>query len=157
MINTLEILKAIPEYHTLSIFKKNQLSQLIENKLNKISFKIQYSAFLPYERDDKLNLNRNFPEAFYKWLTQFPEDQRLGFLCAGLSVTYITQREFDQLFDIAIEKLYEAIREWDKKRGGVLVPKTPEANEAPRPKGRGFFRIISAARNFCAASLVLAS
>ncbi len=118
-----QIFDLIPEIKTRkNIFTKNQFYKFCETKINKIEYKLKLSPYIPYTNaEDKLNLNRNFSTAVCKWLFQFPEEKRLGFLLLALSIIYVTEREMDTFLEIAIEKLCQVFKEKGDRTLGILL------------------------------------
>ena len=117
-----QIFDVVPEIKTRkNIFTKNQLYKFCDTKINKIEYKLKISPYMPYTTaEDKLNLNRDFSTAVCKWLFQFPEEKRLGFLLLVLSIIYVTEREMDTFLEIAIENLCQVFKEKGDRTFGIL-------------------------------------
>jgi hypothetical protein len=125
------LFSAIPEFSELEISAKSEISHFLELRISKFDLKLAQSPYVPYQRDDPRNINSNFGEAFRQWLIQFPEEHRLGFLHAGMGITYITKPEFDIFVEIALEQLFDKIMD-DESRSGRAAPSKREILERLR-------------------------
>ena len=115
------LFSSVPEFAKLAISAKSEISHLLELRISKFVLKLEQSPYVPYRRDDPLNINRNFGDALRQWLGQFPPEHRLGFLHAAMGINYITEPEFDVFAQIAQERLFDAIAD-DELRSRRPVP-----------------------------------
>lgn len=117
-----QIFDLVPEIRTVrDTFARNRLYKFCESKLNKIEHKLSHSPYMPYTTaEDRLNVNRDFPTAVCKWLSQFPENERFGFLLMVLSIIYITEKEMDTFLEIAIENSCQVIKEREGRSLEIL-------------------------------------
>jgi len=103
------VVEAVPELRDLSMSVRTQIFAFLERKFEKLTRKLTDSRYEQCQRSDPLGINQNFASAVCRWVTQFPEQYRLGLLCAAISVSYIPEQEFDLLLDTAVEKLKAAV------------------------------------------------
>lgn len=109
------IFNSIPELRSQPVTLKSRVNSLLVRKIEKLSRKLAMSPYQPCEQHDPLRLNSDFPTALYKWLLQFPENHRLGFLLIALSTNYLTEAECDLFLEISIQRLSESILEQEHR------------------------------------------
>lgn len=106
------LLECVPAFKSQDISTSSNLYAFLDRRIQKLALKINTIApYSPVERQDVFGLNSNFPLAVCKWLSQFPEDQRLGFLLPVLGAQYLTQPEMDLFLSIAMTRLEEQVAE----------------------------------------------
>src|SRR5690242_18979469 len=114
MVTAFEILDLVPECKGLPDIDRNALFQLIEIKLQKLTFKLTTSQYAPRERDDVLNLNHNPTRAVKDWLEQFSPQHRLAALACVLNLSYVTEREVNQFLDVVFAQFVEHVEEEER-------------------------------------------
>lgn len=107
------ILGSVPELRALTNARKNQANEFLERRLGLLAGNINSSPYEPYWRRDELHLNTDFPGALYRWIDQFPDEHKLGFLTIALSTVYVTKEEMDLMLDIACQRLQETLDDWE--------------------------------------------
>jgi hypothetical protein len=116
------ILDSIPTFRPLDISARSNVYALLHRRIQKLSFKIKMAAYAAVGRPDRFGLNDNFPGALCKWLGQFPEGYKLGFLLSALSTEYVTRQEMQLFLNTAIRRLEEKMVENEAHLGLPLGP-----------------------------------
>jgi|GEM_PF-6144396 len=106
------LLDRIPALKSPNISATSNVYAFLHRRIEKLRLKINtISPYAPLEREEAFGVNSNFPLGLCKWLDQFPEKQRLGFLLPVLSTEFLTQPEMKILLSIAIRRLEEQVAE----------------------------------------------
>jgi len=119
-----EIFQKIEKLRKLAPGEKEALSYFMIQRQWMLEYKLSNSGYQPLSSIDHKRANVPYSKTLLDWIQQFPQESQLGALALGLSVHYITEKEFNNFLGSCASQINSINTEHIRRReqGWKIIP-----------------------------------